>query len=222
MIYDSLSLFTSLSAVSVIGDNNDMFNGNKKKVLIVGRTYQEELVDERVLGIFKEKVLVPLPSTKERRCLFRYISKSYFNISNDLYNSYDIDSLSDNCSSIPIMSLLHKAKQLIQNKINNLNPNYVSDIHISFNNPNNNNKNTNNNSKNNNISTKIDPFSQVAGHSLVKKILTETILWPRHYALLYHTYIRNSSHNNNNNNQISNNTMGAISPVGVLLFGPPG
>jgi len=190
------------------------------QLLVVGRAYREDLVDERVLKSFREVVHLLPPSASQRRLVFRHVWADMMPsrlrlllqeeglvlpaagdcLGRDLYDLYVVDHRADGCIDVPLISLIFAARAVVESILSDVRRSKVlgnADCSLT----------QGRQSK--------SMLSRVSGLSVVKQALIEAVFWPRQHSLLFRSLVA-SCHRPEASNEA------VLTVAGILLFGPPG
>jgi len=161
-------------------------------LLIVGYAHDEHQVHESVRESFRDNVHISLPSAKERRRIMRTAWEESHPATK--YPAYKLDALADSSAGLAVIPLLHSCRDAVTALSSDFESNVSTGRGVSF--------------------------ARVAGLEAVKRILQETVLWPRRHAQLYRAFSAASAGEGKASGEDSHATVGLC--AGILLFGPPG
>lgn len=193
------------------------------QLLVVGRAYREDLVDERVLKSFREVVHLLPPSAAQRRLVFRDVwtdmmtpprlrlllqeeedglpaAGDRLERRDHLYELYALDHRADGCIDVPLISLIFTARAVVESILSNVRRSKLlgnADCSLTLG------------------RQSVSMLSRVSGLSAVKQALIEAVFWPRQHASLFRSFVA-SCHRPEASNEA------VLSVSGILLFGPPG
>lgn len=189
-------------------------------LLIVGCAHDESLVHLKLREAFCDKVHIPLPSARERRRLIRTVWEQHQHKQQQqqsgesqlAYPAAKLVIVADSSAGLAAIPLLCAYQEEVQALTSQLvaqaaaGPGDVSNGGVGV---------------NEGRWEARQPFAQVAGLEAVKRVLQETVLWPRQYAHLYRAFTARAAVGGDNEGA---DTVGAAVGLcaGILLFGPPG
>lgn len=162
------------------------------QLLVIGYAHEDQQVHTTVRESFRDNVHISLPSAKERRRLMRTVweeQQTKHNL-NAAYPAHKLDAVADSSAGLAVLPLLHLCRDTVRAAASN----FDSSVAVSG------------------VS-----FARVAGLEAVKRVLQETVLWPRRHSQLYRDF---SAASGVQGEPGGDSTVGLC--AGILLFGPPG
>ena len=186
---------------------------SRRQLLIVGCAHDEFLVHAKLRDIFADKVHIPLPSARERRRLMRTAWEEHqqdVGGSPMAYPASQLDAVADSSAGLTVIPLLCAFREAVRAKAL---PSAMQSISLAS-----------DAARVVSSGGGAQPFTQVAGLEHVKRVLQETVLWPRQYAHLYRAFTARLDPNGDQSMSLeSSESAGTVGLcAGILLFGPPG